>query len=242
MKHPVDLILVPQGAEYQAVCRGLKNATVKPVVLPTPAGAAVSDYLKKLEQEGLFADRPSTLMMGLCGGLSDRYKVGEVVLYQECLSLSTSLPGKELEVTNTATTDSSDTHPPIFCDRSLTAQLSQLIENATLVRALTSDRVICTAVEKRSLAKYADVVDMESYFALELFSQSNIPVAILRVVSDGCDRNIPDLSKAFNSDGSLQILPTAIGMIRQPIAALHLIQGSLKGLKVMERIVSRLFN
>lgn len=181
-------------------------------------------------------------MLGLCGSLSDRHRVGESVLYQDCLSLSTALPSKELEDTNTAATDFSETHPPIFCDRSLTTQLHQLINQADLVKALTSDRVICTAAEKRSLAKYADVVDMESYFALDFLSQTNIPVAILRVVSDGSDRDIPDLSKAFNSDGSLQILPTVIGMIRQPIAALHLIQGSLKGLEVVERIVSQLFS
>ena len=36
---PIDTIVVPQGAEYQAVCRGLKKARVNTVrVIPIPIG------------------------------------------------------------------------------------------------------------------------------------------------------------------------------------------------------------
>jgi hypothetical protein len=48
---------------------------------------------------------------------------------------------------------------------------------------------------------------------------------MLRVVSDDSKHDIPNLTSAINSDGSLQPLPLAITMIRQPIAATRLIRG-----------------
>ncbi len=61
-------------------------------------------------------------------------------------------------------------------------------------------------------------------------------MAILRVVSDDSLHDIPDVTSAINSDGSLQPLPLALALIRQPLSATWLIRGSLKGLKILERV------
>ncbi|WP_392534108.1 phosphorylase [Nostoc sp. C117] len=240
---PIDTILVPQGAEYQAVCRGLRgvNGSI-PTVLPIPVG--MKPLLEYLQQSPGIGERDKktrgqgdkgknqirivkarVLIVGLCGSLSDRYGVGDIVLYQDCL-----YEGKRQE-----------------CDRSFTAQLhSKLsIQNSALnlVKALTSDRVISSAAEKQRLGETlaADVVDMEGFTALEFFNTAGVDVAMLRVVSDDCQHDIPDLTPAINSDGSLRPLPLAMTMLRQPIAATRLIRGSLKALKVLETVTNLLF-
>ncbi|MBG1270431.1 phosphorylase family protein, partial [Nostoc sp. WHI] len=113
-----------------------------------------------------------------------------------------------------------------------------------LVKALTSDRVIWSAAEKRRLGETlaADVVDMEGFTALEFFNSAGVAVAILRVVSDDCHHDIPDLTPAINSDGSLRPLPLAMGLLRQPLAATRLIRGSLKALKMLKQVTNLLFS
>ncbi|WP_322710446.1 phosphorylase [Nostoc sp. ChiSLP03a] len=218
---PINTILVPRGAEYKAVCRGLSGITASiPTVLAIPVG--MKPLLKYLQQ-GQFLAPSRVLIMGICGSLSDRYTVGDLVLYQNCI-----YQGKQQE-----------------CDRTFTAQLhSYISEKSLLVKSLTSDRVIWSASEKRHLGKTlaADVVDMEGFTALEFFNSAGMSVAMLRVVSDDCQHNIPDLTPAINSDGSLNPFPLAIAMLRQPFAATRLIRGSLTALKVLEQVTNRLFS
>ena len=219
---PINTILVPQGAEYKAVCRGLSGITDSiPTVVPIPVG--MKPLLKYLQQGQFLAPKSRVLIMGICGSLSDRYTVGDIVLYQDCVYLE-----KRQE-----------------CDRTLTAQLQSAIsEKASLVKSLTSDRVIASAAEKRHLGEIfaADVVDMEGFTALEFFNAAGVAVAMVRVVSDDCQYNIPDLTPAINSDGSLNAFPLAIAMLRQPLAANRLIRGSLRALKVLEQVTNRLFS
>ena len=226
---PLPTILVCRGAEYKAVCRGLSCATGStPSVIPIPAGIKpLSKYLQTWRHEQfLNHPQPSVLVMGLCGSLIPRYQVGDIVLYQDCVYLAAG------------------TNSLRRCDRTLTELLYQrLQEKISIVKALTSDRVVCSATEKRYLGEMseADVVDMEGFAALEFFSQAGVAVAMLRVVSDNCYHDIPDLTPALSPDGSLQPLALTIAMLRQPIAATRLIRGSLRGLKVLEQITALLF-
>ncbi|MBN3951704.1 MAG: phosphorylase [Nostoc sp. NMS7] len=223
---PINTILVPQGAEYKAVCRAFRGVTGSiPTVVAIPVGMKpLLKYLHASPANAQFlAPKSRVLIMGICGSLSDRYKIGDLVLYQDCL-----YQGKQQE-----------------CDRTFTAQLhSSISQKLSLVKALTSDRLIWSAAEKRRLGETlaADVVDMEGFTALEFFNAAGVDVAILRVVSDDCQHNIPDLTPAINSDGSLHPLPLAIGMLRQPLAATRLIRGSLTALKVLEQVTNLLFS
>ncbi|MBE9005617.1 phosphorylase [Fortiea sp. LEGE XX443] len=218
----IDAILVPQGAEYKAVCRGLHQTTgAIPTVLSIPVG--MQPLTKCLQQWQKQQQSPSkVLVMGLCGSLRQRYAVGDMVLYQHC-----TYQGQVQE-----------------CDRTLTTQLySRLHKKVSLVKGLTSDRIIWSATEKSYLGETSDsdVVDMESFAALKFFQQIGVAVAVLRVVSDDCQHDIPDLTAAISPDGSLQTVPLAWGLIRQPLAATRLIRGSLQGLKVLETLTQSLF-
>jgi Phosphorylase superfamily len=222
---PINTILVPQGAEYQAVCRGLSGVTGSiPTVVAIPVG--MKPLLKYLQQGQFLTPKSRVLIMGICGSLSDRYTVGDIVLYQDCI-----YQGKRQE-----------------CDRTFTAQLHSLPltphSPLNLVKSLTSDGVIWSAAEKRRLGETwaADVVDMEGFTALEFFNAAGVAVAMLRVVSDDSHHNIPDLTSAINSDGSLNPLPLAMGMLRQPLAAIRLIRGSLTALKVLQQVTNLVFS
>jgi len=65
---------------------------------------------------------------------------------------------------------------------------------------------------------------------------------MLRVVSDDVLNNIPDLNQAIDPQGNLKTLPMAIALIKQPLAAVKLIKGSLTGLKALSKITAELFN
>jgi purine-nucleoside phosphorylase len=222
---PKLTILVPQGAEYQAVLRGLKrvnNST--PTIMAIPVGIKpLNTYLHKLpEQHQLLNTQMKVLLMGLCGSLNPSYSVGDVVLYQDCVYQNNCQE----------------------CDRSFTKEMKlRVSDNVTLVKSLTSDRVISTTVEKRHLGEKfgADVVDMEGFAALDFFDKFGVPIAMLRVVSDDCHHDIPDLTSAISADGTLKSLPLALELIRQPIAATRLIRGSLRGLKALEEVTKSLF-
>lgn len=227
----IQAILVCQGTEYQAVCRGLSRIiSSTPSVIPIPmAGEAVYTYLQKSQalKNILNHPQPRVLVMGLCGSLQSQYKVGDVVVYADCIYQE-----------NTGDT------LVYKCDATLTGCLQQCLPQAAVVKALTSDRMIWLSKEKRQLGQMlaADVVDMEGYDVLKFFNSTGVTVGMVRVVSDGCDRNLPNLNSTLNSDGSLQPLSLAVAMLKQPIAATRLIRGALQGLKVLEEVTTGLFH
>ncbi|HEY9894535.1 MAG TPA: phosphorylase [Candidatus Sericytochromatia bacterium] len=223
MGQRIDLILVPQGTEYQAVCRGIRRAAAT-TVLPIPIGSApLRQYLHDQQKAGRIVAGQQLLVMGLCGGLIPRHAIADVVLYRECVDR---------------------THPAsvLPCDTALTDWLHTKLTAPALVRALTSDRLVSSAQEKHELAQdyAADVVDMEGFAALDSLCQLGATVAMLRVISDNAQHDLPNLANAIDQDGALQPLPLAWGMVKQPIAAMRLIRGSLQGLKRLQAVAERI--
>lgn len=205
----ISVILVPQGAEYQAVYRGIQSQINPPKVIPIPVGAAAIRELDRV------SDSSGVLVMGLCGSLSPQFGIGRIALYQACVNFS----GQVKE-----------------CDRALTDRLQNQFQ-VSPVLGLTSDRVICSADEKRNLGKSygAAVVDMEGFAILEQRS-----VAMLRVVSDDLSGDLPDLSTVIDANGKIQALPMMSAMIKRPIAAGRLIRGSLSGLRKLRQLAAEL--
>lgn len=227
---PVDVILVPQGAEYNAVCRGLaKLSVIPPQVIAIPIGIEpVTRLLKSLLPELLKEFAPlRVLVMGLCGSLVPHLQLGDAVLYQSC-----------------AIQTENDCYQAYLCDRPFTELLQTTLgDSAQPVQAITCDRVICAAIEKRMLATAysVDVVDMEGVAVLDLLGQQGVTVAMLRVVSDNCYQELPDLATAIDAEGRLQPGKMAIAMLRQPIAATRLICSSLRGLQALQSTTRALF-
>lgn len=222
----IDAILVPQGAEYKAVCRGLKGVTTPPI-FPTPAGVLpITRYLTAWQQEGhLTSSHSKVLLMGLCGSLSPSLAVGDVVLYESCLYSEESV-GEAV------------------CDVGLNNWVSGVLrDRVKKVKGLTSAQVLASATEKQHFGKLydADAVDMEGYPAWKVLRESGVSMAMLRVVSDDSSHDIPNLTAAYDANGSLQMLPLTLGLLRQPIAAKRLISGAMEGLKVLQEVTEMLF-
>lgn len=222
----IQAILVPQGAEYRAVCRGLRQILNPPTVFPVPIGAIpLARCLERLYQSGCLFKGQQVLLMGLCGGLVPELKTGDRVVYEACLSTACAELGQ------------------LECDRELTRQIQQTLEYPVQpVIAVMSDRVVARAVDKRQLALRfrADVVDMEGFAALHQLAEVGVALATVRVVSDDCRHSIPNLATAIDAKGALQPIPLAVAMLKQPIAALHLIYGSTKSLKILQNLTFEL--
>ncbi len=66
-------------------------------------------------------------------------------------------------------------------------------------------------------ATMAVAVDMESQIVARFAADHGAPFAILRVVSDSADRDLPPLvTKAVRSDGGIDLGALAFGLIRAP--------------------------
>ncbi len=216
----IDTIVVPQGAEYQAVCRGLQQANADIAAIAIPIGTKnVRQVLASYSQQ--LSQAQTVLIMGLCGSLTPSYSVGDSVVIQSCWDLNHNCVNLESE-------------------------LITIIQNKLSIDAvagLTSDRIIALAQEKLKLSQQypVSIVDMEGYSYITQLQRQGITVAMLRVVSDDLRGDIPCLSNAIDSAGNLKTVPMAIAFLQQPIAALRLIQGSLTGLKALELTTAQLF-
>ena len=216
----IDTIVVPQGAEYQAVCRGLKKTGAKNVrVISIPIGTknieqTLASYSTQLNNAKIL------LIVGLAGSLSQLYSVGDAVLYQSCWNLNRQRINLESE---------------------LTTAIEQKL-SIDLVEGLSCDRVIHLATDKLKLSQTypASVVDMEGYCYIKQLQHRNITVAMLRIVSDDLTGDIPDLTNAIDENGNLKTRSMAIAFVKQPLAAIRLIKGSLIGLKALQKVISKL--
>ncbi|WP_036485498.1 hypothetical protein [Myxosarcina sp. GI1] len=223
MNRLINIILVARGAEYQAVCRGLKQAKCnQQKVVAIPIG--INNIKRYLEAIPFGQPQPqSALLMGLCGSLTWQYRVGDKVLYQSCNYHDRTL-----------VTDESLTH----------AIWQKLSKSVALANSVTSDRPICLASEKLRLGNIYpnSVVDMEGFAYLQALQKRGVAVAMLRTVSDDLTGDIPNLARAIDDKGNLKTFDLAIAMLQQPIAATRLIKGSLIGLKALQQITAELFS
>jgi hypothetical protein len=212
-------ILVPQGAEFQAVKRGLGQSPAASLRAIPVGIQPVTDWLRRWQDTVEFNDEAgsSFLVMGLCGSLTPDLSVGSAVLYESCMDLA------QVELPCAV-------HP----------RLAHLA--LPKVRGLSADRVIWSAAEKHQIANGAAVVDMEGIAVLRFCQPLGIPVTMLRVVSDGATEDLPKLTGAIDAAGNLQPLPLALGLLREPIAALRLIRGALRGLQVLQSTAGEIAN
>ncbi|ELR96841.1 hypothetical protein [Gloeocapsa sp. PCC 73106] len=213
LKQGFEGILVVKGAEYAAVCRGIKNSKMKGIeIISIPMGVkALTTYLEQAELK-----QQKVLLLGLGGSINPEYSLGNVVVYDRCYYQVDSLQ----------------------CDRSISVSLQAKLK-ANWGKGLTCDRLIHSvqAKQEKRASTGADIVDMESFVVLQKFPQ----VAIVRVISDNYDQSLPDLNLALDSQGNLDKIALAIAMSQQPLAALRLIHSSLKSLKILEKVTCKLF-
>ena len=159
-----------------------------------------------------FANEPkpdAVLVIGFCGGLSRSLSENQIVAYTVCMS-----------------TDQNK--PPLRCSQSVTNGLIELLKSRGIacdaVTGITSPRVAVTKEERLALGQSgASAVDMESYEILAVASQARIPGAVLRVVSDSLDREMPDFNRALRTDGTVNRWQLVRVMLGSPLRTARLL-------------------
>ena len=238
---PIDVVLVPKGAEYAAVCRGFRqvHSPSPPAPIAIPIGPlAVTQFLGQLEFPPSPPNRPlHIVVMGLCGALSPEFRIGQRVMPYTCISHLRQLPTvsiPEQQVFSLSFWQQIGQQLQL-----LTGKASQTGTSPVL---LSSDRVVCLADEKQTLGRStsADIVDMEGAAILAALRDRNVSAVMLRVVSDNCYADLPDLNRAIQANGNLSGFNLTVEMLRHPKRAARLIRGSLKSLRELERLAKDL--
>ncbi|MGB7848560.1 MAG: hypothetical protein WBL63_23305 [Candidatus Acidiferrum sp.] len=91
-------------------------------------------------------------------------------------------------------------------------------KGATLIGGLlSSDHIVETPEEKARLSQFADAVDMESFHIVDEFVGEQIPVVVIRAISDGIEEEMPiDFEKCLAPDGSIKVVPLLKDLAKEP--------------------------
>jgi nucleoside phosphorylase len=169
-------------------------------------------------ESGSPANRPdAVLIIGTCGSLSNSVIENEVIIYRECLATN-------------------ETAGRVLCTASLADHLKTLLGTKGIKArsevGISSPRIAATKGEKLALAKSgAEVVDMESYEIISAARQAQLPVAVIRVVSDSLDREIPDLNAALLDNGDFDASKAFKVAVASPFATAKVFAASRKAVK-----------
>ena len=156
------------------------------------------------------------LVIGLCGGLKSSLTQNRIVAYSDCLS--------------------TDPHqPPLQCSPAITNAIADLLllRNVACERVIgiTSPRIAVTKDDRLALAKVGgDVVDMESYPILSAAARAGIPPAVLRVVSDTPETQMPDFNRALNREGALDRRKALWVAVGSPFQTVRLRRGNKRAM------------
>jgi adenosylhomocysteine nucleosidase len=193
----------PRGRVWQGEWKGHPVTLVRTGVGPRKARAAVKHLLANGRFRGI-------LSIGYAGGLQPGWKVGDILIPDEILTLP---PIPEA------------THLP---DSRLVERACTRARNHRWAyhsgRMLTSQRVICSAGEKGRLgATYrAGSVEMESAVLAELARQASLPILVIRVVSDEAEDSLPESLAIMEYIRKKQVRRVLRCVITQPVQTARL--------------------
>jgi adenosylhomocysteine nucleosidase len=94
---------------------------------------------------------------------------------------------------------------------------AESLEAKSISSMLTADHIVATQQEKKRLSQFAEAVDMESFHVVSQFSGDNLPVAVIRVISDGSGEDLPiDFEKCITSEGRVKPGPLVGELLSRP--------------------------
>jgi adenosylhomocysteine nucleosidase len=128
----------------------------------------------------------------------------------------------------------------IACDAA--AAVEKASTKGKLIDAIvSSEKVASTVEEKRSLASLGDAVDMESFTVVAAARERNMPVAVIRAISDGHDQAMPvDFSSAIDERGQISmgsVLKLAAGSPSKIAALMRLGRDSKQAAETLARFL-----
>jgi nucleoside phosphorylase len=169
-------------------------------------------------------DKPdAVLVIGLCGGLTQSISSSRIVVYAKCLSTEPKMA-------------------PLDCSPAIAGRLPQLLGSRGIVcesvDGITSPRIAVRKADRLGLAAHgASVVDMETYEIVSAAGRAGVPAAVLRVVSDTVDWELPDFNQALNAQGALDRRKALGVALASPLRTYRLL---LANKRAMRRLVEAL--
>ncbi len=212
---PTLLLFVATPGEQRAV-QGAAPGAVQ--VVCTGIGPANADCAARRALTALPpACRPLVAVFGIGGALSPALAVGDVVLgVHTRLVEGDPLPG---------------------CPATLARAADRLTAAGFTVHQgdhLTTPYVVCQAAEKRRLHAQttALAVDMESHAIAQAAKRSELPLLLLRIISDDAHRDLPNLNAGLDQNYALRPLGMTATLLSHPLATArflrHLRQALMK--------------
>ncbi|MDX2043422.1 MAG: hypothetical protein SF097_19555 [Acidobacteriota bacterium] len=201
------------------ICRGVVSARAVTVLQSGMGARGFADWLA----DHLKTNSYDTLMVvGLAGGLDPRLKTGDAVVYDCCL---------DAREANENATPSAIQHPHGQADlvRALLDALRETALSSFYGSGITVSRVVINAQDKLWLGQQhqALAVDMESFDALQVAAKRGVPAAVVRVISDEAEHDLPDFNFAAEADGTVNTRRMATAMLQRPAASTRFLR-SLK--------------
>jgi nucleoside phosphorylase len=200
-----------------------------------PWEAAVGDRQQPL-YEASFDDAAVTVLLTGVGSLVSRCNMTEMFIHRAmtqhsfavCVSagLAGALrPGLRIGEVLVARYVHSDARegegfaPPKLAMDQQCARVAQHCGATVIDRFLTSDHIVRSAAEKRSLSAEADAVEMESYGVLSEASAWGVRCAAVRAVSDDTAEDLPiDFRRTIDARGQIRYSRIAGELVRHPSA------------------------
>lgn len=159
------------------------------------------------------------ISFGIAGALEPGLPVGAMVIGAQVASADGTLP----------------------CDSRWTADLMQKFPEAHCGPVWGSEKIVGSARDKRALYEKSRclVVDMESQCVAQIAAEAGVPLAVLRVVCDSVDMDVPPVVMAsINEDGSINIGRALWHLARHPLQIPDLFsmtRGTSKALGVLKQ-------
>ncbi|MBS1792191.1 MAG: hypothetical protein JST85_31080 [Acidobacteria bacterium] len=201
------------------ICRGIfgdRNVTVLQCGMGAPGFAKwLSVHLQSNHYDAL-------VVAGLAGGLDPRLKTGDVVVYDCCLDARESVndscpePGVQSEVSVMQYARRQDNLVRALLDALRAASL-----NSFYGSGITVSQIVINAENKLWLGQQhqALAVDMESFDVLQVAAKFEIPAAVIRIISDEAEHDLPDFNFAAEDDGTINHRRMAAAMLQRPVAS-----------------------
>ena len=152
----------------------------------------------------------AVVSFGLCGGLTEGLKAGDVVLCSPLHHGDGPVPADS----GSASICHSDAGLLSLAGKGFESRHIRWVQGA----CVTVPKVVSKPKSKQDLGKTfsAAAVDMESYWIARIASERRIPFLAVRAVSDAMGDALPPFNKFVNPDGSLQRKKAALFFLSHP--------------------------
>jgi nucleoside phosphorylase len=162
------------------------------------------------------------LVVGYCGGLSSSLKIGDTVIPNEILN-------------------------PNLQSTKLDSSLSEVLGRAHVaeglhyrsVRLITQERVIELPKDKQALhsKSSAEAVDMESSEIIEQALKNDVRGAVVKIVIDDVDTELPKFNEYFERTGKLDHYNVAPVFVAQPSLSLQLSRNMKRANQIFQKSI-----